>query len=188
MTKNKKKLFSVISLNVKGLSDSSKRHSTFTSLRSHPSDIILLQETNISPLQITFVQSQWFLPSFWNHYTAILINNKNIIIEKIQEHHGGHHQVLEFSLNGNTYKVNNIYAPPQRPERLVFWSKVSISSNIECINLVEGNFNCVLNPNRDRKSSAPYHIDKSASQIHQKLTDFIDCYPQLQQLLSLLFL
>ncbi len=82
--KTKKKQLSVITLNVKGLSDHTKRHSTFISLRSHSADIILLQETNITPLQIPFIQSQWLLPSFWNYYTAILINNRNISVDDTQ--------------------------------------------------------------------------------------------------------
>ena len=112
MVKNKKKILSIITLNVKGLSDQVKRHSTLLSLKSHPADVILLQETNIVPLQIPFIQSQWLLPSFLNYYTAILINNKNITTNNVQTFFEGKHQVLEFSLNGNLYRINNIYAPP----------------------------------------------------------------------------
>jgi len=110
MTKNKKKILSVITLNVKGLSDQNKRHSTLLSLWLHSADIILLQETNITPSQIPFIQSQWLLPSFWNYYTAILINNKNINTDNIQTLLEDKYQVLELSLNGNLYRINNIYA------------------------------------------------------------------------------
>ena len=120
MTKKTKKLLSITILNVKGLSDQTKRHSTFLSLQSNPADIILLQETNITPLQIPFIQSQWLLPSFWNYYTAILINNKNINTDDVQTFFEGQHQILEFSLNGNLYRINNIYALPQHAKRLAF--------------------------------------------------------------------
>src|SRR5947209_60941 len=177
MTKKTKKLLSVITLNVKGFSDYTKRHSTFLSLRSHPADIILLQETNITPLQISFIQSQWLLSSYWNYYTAILINNKNVIVNKFQEFYGEHYTFLEFSLNGTLYNINNIYAPPQRKERLSFWTNLSLYSNSEAMNLIGGDFNCVLYPNRDRKSSSSYHTDPSSAQVFQKLANFIDCYP-----------
>jgi hypothetical protein len=75
------------------------------------------------------------------------------------------------------YNINNIYAPPQRQERLSFWSNLSLYSNSETTNLVGGDFNCVLYLNRDRKSSTLYHTDLLASQILKKLADFIDCYP-----------
>src|SRR5437660_6365809 len=114
MTKKTKKLLSIITLNVKGLSDHTKRHSIFLSLQSHSADIILLQETNIIPLQIPFIQSQWLLSSYWNYYTAILINNKNITINKFQEFNRERYISLEFSHNGILYNVNNVYTLPQR--------------------------------------------------------------------------
>src|SRR6266487_1578052 len=179
MTKKTKKLLSITTLNVKDLSNQTKRHSTLLSLKLHSADIILLQETNITPSQIPFIQSQWLLPSFWNYYTAILINNKNINTDDVQTLFEGRHQILEFSLNGNLYRINNIYAPPQCAERLAFWNRISISSSPENINLVGGDFNCVLYPNRDRKSSTPYHTDPSSTQVFKKLTDFVDCYPSI---------
>ena len=177
MTKNKKKILSVITLNVKGLSDQNKRHSTLLSLWLHSADIILLQETNITPSQIPFIQSQWLLPSFWNYYTAILINNKNINTDNIQTLLEDKYQVLELSLNGNLYRINNIYASSWCSERLAFWNKISVLLRQECINLIGGDFNCVLYPNRDRESSTLYHTDPSSTQVFKKLTDFIDCYP-----------
>src|SRR5947209_12612384 len=140
MTKKTKKLLSVITLNVKGFSDYTKRHSTFLSLRSHPADIILLQETNITPLQIPFIQSQWLLSSYWNYYTAILINNKNITINKFQEFYRRRYISLEFSLNGILYNINNVYALLQRKERLLFWTNLSLYSNSEATNLIGGDF------------------------------------------------
>ena len=177
MTKNKKKILSVITLNVKDLSDQNKRHSILLSLWLHLADIILLQETNIIPLQILFIQSQWLLPSFWNYYIAILINNKNINTNDVQTLFENRHQVLELSLNGNLYRINNIYTPSRHSERLAFWNRISVSSRQECINLIGGDFNCVLYPNRDRESSTLYHTDPSSTQVFKKLTDFIDCYP-----------
>jgi hypothetical protein len=99
MTKKNKKILSIITLNVKDLSDYTKRHSTFLSLWLHLADIILLQEINWwwsfgiwkkmkkynLTLQILFIQSQWLLSSYWNYYIAILVNNKNIIVNKFQE-------------------------------------------------------------------------------------------------------
>src|SRR5947209_19747391 len=114
--KKNKKFLSVITLNVKGLSDNNKRYSTLLSLRSLSTDIILLQETNIAPSLVSFVQSQWFHPSFWNHYTAILINNKNIIIENLEEFFDGRRQIFNFPLNGVLFKLNNIYSTPHSAE------------------------------------------------------------------------
>ena len=131
---------------------------------------------NITPLQTSFIQSQWPLLSFWNYYTAILINNKNINTNDVQTLLEGRHQILEFSLNENLYRINNIYAPPQCSERLDFWHGISVLSKPECINLIGGDFNCVLYLNRDRKSSTPYHTDPFSIQIFKKLTDFVDCY------------
>jgi endonuclease/exonuclease/phosphatase family metal-dependent hydrolase len=176
MTKNNKKILSVITLNVKGLLDHKKRYSTFLALRSYSADIILLQETNITPSFSSFVQSQWLLPSFWNYYRAILINNKNITLQNLDEFFDGRHQVLNFSLNGLSFTINNIYSPPHRPERLSFWSKISIPLNSEHINLVGGDFNCVLNPKRDRESAAHFRSDPSADIIRQKLSGFVDTY------------
>src|SRR6266487_6400803 len=177
MTKKTKKLLSITTLNVKDLSNQTKRHSTFLSLQSNPADIILLQETNITSSQIPFIQSQWLLPSFWNYYTAILINNKNINTNDVQTLFEGRHQILEFSLNGNLYRINNIYAPPQHSERLAFWKRISISSSPENVNLIGEDFNCVLYLNRDRKSSTLYYTDPSSTQVFKKLINFVDCYP-----------
>src|SRR5947209_10357220 len=174
--KNNKKLLSVITLNVKGLSDNNKRYSTFLSLRSLSADIILLQETNITPSLVSFVQSQWFHPSFWNHYTAILINNKNIMVENLEELLDGRHQILNCSLNGVLFKINNIYSPPHRAERLTFWSKITIPFNLDYVNIVGGDFNCVLNPTMDRESAASYQLDPSAELIRRKLSNFVDTY------------
>jgi len=78
MSRHKSKFLSIVSLNVKGILDPIKRQSTFSILKRSSADIILLQETNTSSKHIPFIQSQWQLPSIWNFYTAILINNKHI--------------------------------------------------------------------------------------------------------------
>src|SRR6266487_4412607 len=85
--------------------------------------------------------------------------------------------MLEFSLNENLYRINNIYAPPQCPERLNFWNRISILQSSEHINMIGGDFNCVLYLNRDRRSMTPYYSDPSSLQVFKKLVNFIDCYP-----------
>ncbi len=51
--------------------------------------------------------------------------------------------------------------------------------NADHINLVGGDFNCVLNPTRDRESAAPFRPDPSANMIKQKLSSFVDTYSSL---------
>ena len=85
--------------------------------------------------------------------------------------------MLGFSLDGNSYRVNNIYALSQCLERLNFWNRISILQSSEHINMIGGDFNCVLYLNRDRRSMTPYYSDPSSLQVFKKLVNFIDCYP-----------
>src|SRR6266516_722088 len=172
----KSKLLSVVTLNTKGLLNPNKRYKIFNILRHSNVDIIFLQETHNLTKDIPFVKSQWLGDSVWNHHTAILSNNKSITFFDSFHSHSDRILTSHFLFKGLKFRLLNIYAPASIQDRHKFWNNVQLPLDPDFITICGGDFNCNLNPSRDRVSSSALRTDPSIPALSSRLVDFVDTY------------
>src|SRR6266516_1636260 len=172
----KSKLLSVVTLNTKGLLNPNKRYKIFNILRHSNVDIIFLQETHNLTKDIPFVKSQWLGDSVWNHHTSILSNNKSITFFDSFHSHSDRILTSHFLFKGLKFRLLNIYAPASIQDRHKFWNNVQLPLDPDFITICGGDFNCNLNPSRDRVSSSALRTDPSIPALSSCLVDFVDTY------------
>ena len=132
-----KSKLTVATLNVKGLNDKQKQRNTLTLLKSYKLDIILLQETNLNNKATReFLQQQWLFDSVWSSKAAILAGNKNISFKDNKTEQNGRVITTFTSYRNYTIKITNIYAPPNQPDRILFFNHWTSTMNPEAINII----------------------------------------------------
>lgn len=105
----------VISLNVRGIRDSTKRKSIFIFCRRKNADLILLQETHSNENDVKFWKAQWGDQCYFCHASqqsagvAILLYKfKGTIIESLSSDEG-RWIILVFKLDNTFFIVCNLY-------------------------------------------------------------------------------
>lgn len=171
MTKNK---FSITTLNCKGLNDTKKRNNIFNIFKQYHSDIYFFQETNLSTSMTSTLQQLWPYQIHSTYYTAIFINNSNYIETDYASSYGGRVQKLDFSLDSVAYRIYNVYAPPSLPDRVHFWNSFSPTLKNNAHNIILGDFNSILYPDKERFSLAPLRHDPTRNIILNSLSSYTD--------------
>jgi exonuclease III len=172
MTKSK---LTTATLNVKGLNDKQKQRNTLTLLKSYKLDIILLQETNLSNKDTReFLQQQWPFDSIWSSKAAILAGNKNILFRDNKIEQNGRVITTTTSYKNHILKITNVYAPPNQSDRILFFNRWTPTINPEAINIIGGDFNTNIYPDRDRISASLAQKDISRTLLLKNLKNFTD--------------
>ena len=165
----------LLSLNVRGLRSPTAYRQLLTFLRSHPADIICLQETHSpsSPSAQSHYQRQWQGPVAWTPHLAVLLKPNHTLISSHSSHEG---RLLEVtaSLWGHELSFVNMYAPAVYTDRRVFFDSLSSSPfNSSQISFLLGDWNDFPDPLVDRCSSAaPSH--RMWSHLQPALVSFFD--------------
>src|SRR5271165_1260976 len=81
MTSNNK--ISLLSLNINGLCDQSKRLLVFRWLKTLSFSIILLQDVHFSATDLILWNQQWGYPAIWSYYNAILLTNPSMTLSTV---------------------------------------------------------------------------------------------------------
>jgi len=179
--------FTIVTLNCKEMNNNTKREKIFNILKANYADIICLQETNTNPNLSDYLINSWHLNASWNYYTAILINNPKINSVYFSSSSNGRILNCKFQLQQKLFNIFNIYAPPDKKNRLLFWQKFKVNYQKEAYNFIVGDFNTILDPERDRCSLSQYIQDPSARIIQQKLSNLSDSYSFLNKLPNFTF-
>ena len=155
---------SMLSYNVRGLKDKTKRAGIFNWLQSKNSDILLLQETHCHlKKDETKWSGEWEGKCFWSKGTsrskgvAILFKPgfKSDIV-KVNTDSNGRYIIIYIKRGELIYRIVNIYAPNEEYERINFTNMMiqilseDCNDNMETI--IGGDYNCVLNSELDRKN------------------------------------
>ena len=135
--------FKMVSLNVRGLSDSNKRLSILTWLKKSRYDIVLLQETHSTQDVARAWENQWKGPAFFSHGTSnskgcCILISENVEFKPvfIKVDDGGRFIVLKCCIDDELFSVINVYAPYREEEYLSFIEKVTKAmSNCSITNL-----------------------------------------------------
>ena len=154
----------VISLNINGLNDPTKRQKVFSELaqNTYHFDIFLLQETHIVTDKITKLEDEWKIrsnggESFWNAApsprecgVAVLIKNKNVAIQACQMDTTGRIICINIIFEKQCIQIFNIYAPTTPSLREFFYEKLQDFTFSSKHMILAGDFNMVEDPMLDR--------------------------------------
>ena len=170
--------FTLISLNVKGISNFKKRRSIFSWCRKRQADIIFLQETHSTVQTDTQWTNEWGAELHTSHGTsnsrgvAIMIKSgfDCTVCQKIVDPLG-RYIILKAVIKETSYVLINLYAPNKDKEIINFLKNLVIilrNENLDSENIIMGgDFNCPLNP----------VVDKRGGILNQRksVTACIDC-------------
>ena len=169
----------LVSLNVNGLQNDTKRRAIFNWLRSSKYDIIFLQETHC---HLGRDEKRWSLEwdgkCIWNGYTcksrgvAVLFNRnyvydfQNVFCDK-----NGRFIVFDLNICDVKYRMINVYAPNHGGERRSFYKNIESYVVDDYENLVAGDFNCCLNTFNDRKNCTA-SLDTGKAELENLMNKF----------------
>ena len=156
----------VISYNVRGLRDHTKRCEMFNYIREKGADIILLQETHCTKSRQTQWHNEWggqiiFCNGTSNARGVCILARRGaeIQLKNIQKDNNGRYICCEVVQEKNKYLVVNSYAPNH--DDPMFFADVII--RVESYDtgklIMGGDFNLVMDVHQDRLGSEANHIE-----------------------------
>jgi len=187
--------FKIISLNVRGIRDQTKRRSIFTYLKDQKANFYFVQEKYSDVNDESIWQSEWGGKILFSHEThhskgvCILLDPTiNDNVEYFFSNNTGRIVLITTHLNGVKTSLCNIYGPNNQSEQLEFIQELNncIIDKSQMTNIIiGGDWNCTLTK-KDKKGGA---FSKPTPFGHLLLTtmetfDLIDIYrarhPNLQ--------
>ncbi|KAJ0059923.1 hypothetical protein NL108_015598 [Boleophthalmus pectinirostris] len=170
----------ICSYNVKGLGHPIKRKKIMNQLKSFKCSIALLQETHLSDLEHKKLKRDWAdqiffasCPQSRKRGVAILFNrNTSFATQKEIKDPQGRYIMIIGSIDGIQTTIINIYAPNE--DESSFFTKVAsvVAKESKGMILCAGDFNCVLDPKKDRLPpdyGIPTKKNKAANYLLEEL-------------------
>ena len=160
-------MFSILSLNIRGLNDAQKRHSVFQSFINSKHNIFCIQETHCNVTDIDQWKSEWPGESHWNRGSrkargvTILIHPKfECETSNLDMDFNGRIISLQIKSEQKTFQLVNIYAPNTEVRELneYFFSTLDSYLSNEIPNILTGDFNMVENIILDRRGGHPREL------------------------------
>ena len=179
----------VISINIRGLNNKTKRQTLFHWLDINNFDIVLLQETFCTKENQETFTKDWKGNSFHCLSSSTHSKGVSILIQNKFDHkclscfsdENGRKILINIDHNGHTYSICSIYAPTEVTQRKLFFhsSQKWIEEkalNTNCLT-IGGDFNCSLT-NKDRKTP---NVDRSRDAFKKFISNLKlkDTYSQL---------
>ncbi|KAI8478584.1 hypothetical protein Bbelb_436820 [Branchiostoma belcheri] len=163
----------ILTLNVNGMKDSVKRSQVFAFCRARKVGVACLQECHVSNLaDKKFWTKQWGGVGVWSLGTnsakgvGTLLSPRWSLRGSKVDTEGRVVSVL-ISDGESTYNVVNVYAPGTSGERKTFFASLHryMFPNAELV--VVGDFNCVLDPGKDRTSASVFVPGRGAQDVKE---------------------
>ena len=177
----------VLSLNVKGLRDGSKRREIFRWLKrfyNGSKKLVFLQESHSLPTDQNIWQHDWGSDIIFSHGTndargvAILLPSQpsSFNIENSWSDTEGRIVMVRVKCEGESYTLINIYAPTKNHQKLQLnflnvLKKIIIDNDDSSI-ILGGDFNTYLNPLLDRDGLKPESISKYGKELTSLLEEY----------------
>ena len=172
----------IVTYNVRGLGDFSKRKDIFHFLRNEKSDIICLQELHVTKEKENMFRNQWGGRAWFSSRNGssggvgILLQNKAACncIDVINDKDGSI-IIITLDLNGLKLKVINIYGPPHKDDPAFFAEVFSLAKPEEDEYVIFcGDWNITLNQaqdtynysGRDRKPGARELVKEMSNKLN----------------------
>ena len=148
----------IITNNVRGLAEYSKRRNCFHYYHIKMYDIILLQETHFQKKHEKLISMQWG-SKVWNSYGTNLARGVSVLFKKglnyevhnVITDEEGHYILLYSTLNKRKVLIGNVYAP--NTDDPVFFRNLfkDIERFTPQYTIIGGDFNLVLDLNVDKQ-------------------------------------
>ena len=160
MTSNNK--ISLLSLNINGLRDQSKRLLVFRWLKTLSFSIILLQDVHFSATDLILWNQQWGYPAIWSYYNAILLTNPSMTLSTVPYPYTDRILCASIVHTPNTppISVGSIYLPANPSQRLQLLQDLQFFPDPD-ISLLGGDCNLLANPAIDH---SPPQMGSSSNQ------------------------
>ncbi len=169
-------------LNVKGQQNLVKRKQQYQWARSTKSDVIFMQETHSTRTTETFWKNEWggnclVAHGESNSRGVAILFRKGLplrIVEK-EADSNGRYIWAKVEIQGNCMGLLNIYAPNSAAEQIIFYQQIidllqDKQNNLLPI-MVGGDFNCVINPQIDKKGG---NIGNPKEKVLKKIQDIME--------------
>ena len=164
------------SLNCRGLNRFEKRKRIKFYMKEKNKDIFFLQETHCAPDNVTIFQNQISKNSIWSPGSnnsrgcAIIFKRKNIEVTKKEVDPQGRYILANIKVENEECLLANIYAPnTDCPEFFItLFEKIDKMEMATVI--IGGDFNLVLNTDKDRKKSTQNN-DKASQVVKAFMND-----------------
>ena len=154
---------SIVTLNVNGLNDATKRHRVPDWIKKQDPSICCLQETHFRPKNTSSLKMKGWRTIYHSNGpqkkagVAILISDKLKMIPKtVVRDEEGHYIILKGSIQQEDLSIMNIYAPNVGAAKYINQLITKVKTYLDNNTLTLGDFNMVLSAN-DR---FPKHISK----------------------------
>ena len=150
----------IMTLNCNGISDNLKRRDIFDRLRNLDCNIFFLQETHLKAAEENLIRAGWGYEvivagnSSQAGGTAILFNNNfEFQVIQTQKDPNGQYIFVKVKFLEKVFLLVNIYGPSAGDDDGFFQNIDNFLENQDQENIIiGGDFNCVLDPNLDRKN------------------------------------
>ena len=156
----------ILTCNINGLNDQTKRDNFFGFLKKSSFDLILLQETKSGPSTVKRWSDEWTGESIWNSGPShsccgvAVLSKSNISLNELNRDSHGRILNVMMKIDEHEMQVLNIYAPNvPRERRNFFCGLVEFSQDTGLPVLLAGDFNMVESLPLDTEGSnnAKYH-------------------------------
>lgn len=175
----------IVSLNVRGLADKSKRQEVLKWLESKNSKIVLLQETHSTLDNEHFWRSEWGGSLYFSHGTSnskgtCILLHKSVpnTVHSVIPDSSGRYVILDIDINGVRITLCNVYGPNEdNPDFFI-----NLIHNIESLpndnRIIGGDFNLVLDLFMDKKGGRDITNQRSQTLVKNWMdeSDLIDIW------------
>lgn len=163
--------YSLLSLNVRGLNNFSKRKAVFRWLEKSKFDIILLQETHTTSQLESLWRREWSGPIFFSHGTGnsrgccmLIRDTLDFKTVKVNSDRDGRFQIVQSLIADSPITIINVYGPNLESEQVKFFKLLdeTLSKNdISNLNdlIIGGDWNVIRDAELD-KAGGNYYVKK----------------------------
>ena len=174
----------IVSLNVRGMKNKTKRKSLLLHFKNNKYDIICLQESHLTTSDVNLLKREWGGRVYHNEGTSrsrgeVILISKHFKGEvQVEERH---ERILIVGVQNESFSffLANIYAPNSSKENILFFQNLTEKlQKYENENLiVTGDFNCSINPEVDIISGNP-HDKREVDTLKQTIRtlDLVDMW------------
>lgn len=167
----------IISWNVKGLGNPSKRKKILSVLKEDKADVVFLQETYLSDNEHNTLKTEWVGQVYFSSYkshsrgTCILINREvPFILGNLATDPNGRFVMISGTINGTSITFLNIYAPNSDEPTFISDMVLMFNENCKGLGVLGGDFNVTLCSN-DKSNQAKASNLKSAKVLYNLCAD-----------------
>ena len=164
----------IVTLNVKGMADPSRRRFYFYLLRTFSAQVICLQEVHANTALASQWTREWGGTASWTPHTAILLD-PSLGDATFDDRFDGRVLSSTFRHRGQIFSLANIYAPADRAPRAQFFDTLAQdASYFSSLDFLAGDWNAYPDLTQDCSTSSTFLPPQTWPRLQPCLTSFYD--------------